>query len=168
LYSIGLRAFVDVCGGHGIYSIGFSKLYPHLEGAVFDLKEILKTTTLFLKAYKMENKIRLIPGDILKDEFPDKFDMAFMSDATFRKEDAELAIKKLYSSLNEKRILVPCTDWSEAPYALIHEILILIGMGDITWHSLPSVKKILARLPRKLQEIKPTSHTPIQMTLLTR
>ena len=136
-----IKSFVDIGGGHGLYSIGFCKTYPRLKGTVFDLPKTLEVTKMFLKAYNMEKKIDLIPGDITKDELNGRYDMAFISNLALRADEASFVTRKVYDALNEGGLLVikdmsPIKDWSEAFYALAHEIEVLIEVGDIEEFSL--------------------------------
>lgn len=129
------KTLLDIGGGHGFYSIGFCSLYPELRCTVFDLPNVIKLTERNIRKYNMEDRIELIPGDALKDPIPSSYDIVFMSDVTFRFNEAREVVKKIYQALNEGGILVikdivPCKDWSEAPYALTHEIAQLIIAGS--------------------------------------
>jgi len=136
------RSLIDVGGGHGLYSIGFCKLYPNLKAVVFDLEQTIRVAGKFVEKYSMSNRIKLVKGDALMDEFKGVYDVAFMSDVTFRKKDAEKVIGKIYDILSDNGVfiikdIVPLKYWFNAPYALMHEISMLIEVGSIDYYSKP-------------------------------
>jgi len=139
----GAKRLIDIGGGHGLYSIGFCKLYPGLEATVFDLPQTLEVTKLFVKAYGMEDRVKPLPGDISSDEIPRGFDVAFMSNVMPEKPRA--IVGKVHRALAEGgyfvlKDLVPISDWAEAPYALGHVMMHCIEEGVI-WPSLPPTMK---------------------------
>ena len=134
----GVRSFIDLGGGHGLFAIGFVKAHPELEleGAVLDLPEVIPITRRFLEAYGLADKIETIPGDLYsEDPIPDRYELAFMSDVSPTRDEAWIVIGKAYEALEDGGILVikgmvPRRDWSESFPQLAHQLLILIHRGD--------------------------------------
>ncbi len=90
------KRLLDLAGGHGMYSIAFSKINPDLECNVFDLPEVLVETRKYIKNYNAE--VNTIPGNFYEDDFAGTYDIIFSSYNPGGK-NPEIA-KKIYNSLN--------------------------------------------------------------------
>jgi len=131
----GVRRFIDLGGGHGLFAVGFVKTHPELKGGVLDLPQVIPITCRFLEAYKMEDKIETIAGDLYRDSIPDGYELAFMSDVSPTHEEIEIVFKKAYDALPEGgklviKDMIPHKDWAESFYPFAHQLLILIHLGD--------------------------------------
>lgn len=146
-----VRRFIDLGGGHGLFAIGFVKTHPKLklEGAVFDLPEVIPITQRFLEVYKLTGRIKTIPGDLYKDPIPGRYELAFMSNVSPGRDEARIVIRKAYEALEDGGIfvikdMVPRRDWSESFPQLTHQLLILIHWGDPDEFSLiPTAEELL-------------------------
>ena len=132
----GVRRMLDIGGGHGLYSIGFCSIYNGLRSTIFDLPGVADLAMRNIKRYGMMDRIDVLEGNALVDDFPQGYDIAFMSDVTFKMSEAKIVVEKTYRCLKEGgkfviKDIVPCNDWSEAPYALSHEISQLIIAGSV-------------------------------------
>jgi len=130
------KKMLDIGGGHGLYSIGFCSIYPKLKSTVFDLPKVVDLALENIKRYGMMSRVEVLEGNALVDDFPQGYDIAFMSDVTFKMTEAKIVVEKTYKCLKEGgkfviKDIVPCNDWSEAPYALSHEISQLIIAGSV-------------------------------------
>lgn len=71
------KSLLDLGGGHGLYSIGFSYLYPHLKVTLFDLAEMIQNAQDTIDNYQAD--IALIAGDYYIDPLPKGFDIILCS-----------------------------------------------------------------------------------------
>jgi hypothetical protein len=132
---LGVKSFIDLGSGHGIYAIGFVRPYPGLKGTVFDLPRVILITQKFLAAYGMEDKIKTIAGDLYRDAIPGKYGLAFMSNVSPTREEAQTVFRKVFDALEEGgklvvKDMIPHRDWSGSFYQLAHQLIILIHQGD--------------------------------------
>ena len=158
----GVRRFIDLGGGHGLFAIGFVRTHPDLklEGAVFDLPEVIPITQRFLEAYKLADSIKTIPGDLYnpEDPIPGRYELAFMSDVSPGRDEARIVIRKAYEALEDGgggrgilviKDMVPRRDWSESFPQLAHQLLILIHRGDPDGFSLIPIAEELLEIMRE-------------------
>lgn len=74
----GRGTLLDIGGGHGLYSIFFTKKYPELRASVLDLPAVLKATRKNIKKFGA-GRVRAIAGDI-RDLKPGRaYDAVFIS-----------------------------------------------------------------------------------------
>ena len=71
------KRFLDLGGGHGLYSIAFSALYPNLECTVFDLPSIIDFTNANIQDY--DSSVNTIAGDYFSDKIPMNQDIILSS-----------------------------------------------------------------------------------------
>lgn len=97
---------LDLGGGHGLYSIAFSKLNPKLRAVVFDLPAVIDGFTREIVS-KCDVKVELISGDMKKEDIGSGYDIVFVSEVLYGpKESTSLILKKINASLNEDGILI--------------------------------------------------------------
>jgi len=145
-----VRSFIDIGGGHGIFSIGFVKTHPDLRGCIMDLPEVVPITRKFIKAYGLEDKLKVIEGDATRD-IPGKYDLAFSSDILPYGREAISIFKNVYKALSEKGVfvmkdMVPKADWSESFYQLVHMALVMMHLGDPERFEMPPTAKSYMKL----------------------
>lgn len=70
---------LDIGGGTGIYSIALLQANPHLKATVFDRPEVLKVAAEMSDQYGVNDRMRLMPGDMFADEFPTDSDAILLS-----------------------------------------------------------------------------------------
>lgn len=73
----GLSTFIDVGGGHGLYSIGLSYRHPNLRGTVFDRPEIIDVAEENIRDYGIP--VTTVRGDYFEDAIPGTYDLVFAS-----------------------------------------------------------------------------------------
>jgi len=59
----GRKSMLDIGGGHGLFSIFFSKKYPGLKSRVFDLPGVVDTAREYIKKYHAEDSVSVVAGD---------------------------------------------------------------------------------------------------------
>jgi len=95
------KKFLDLGGGHGLYSIAFSQLKPDLEVVLFDLPHVTEIAKEYLEQYGMQGKIKIVAGDFTEDDIGNGYDIVFVSDVTISG-----ILKKVYDALNENGVLI--------------------------------------------------------------
>jgi SAM-dependent methyltransferase len=97
---------LDLGGGHGLYSIAFSRLNPELEAFVFDLPTVIDEYTREIVSV-CDGKVKLLSGDMTKDDLGSDYDVVFVSEVLYGpKESINLILKKINASLKEGGILI--------------------------------------------------------------
>lgn len=72
------KKLLDIGGGHGLYSIGFSMANKDLKCYVFDLPGVVKVTEYYIRKYNGKN-VFTIEGDFYKDDIGRDYDIVFSS-----------------------------------------------------------------------------------------
>ena len=72
------RKLLDLGGGHGLYSIAFTRLNPKLKAVVFDLPEVVERSREYAEKYKAE-RVDFVAGDFFKDDIGRGYDIIFSS-----------------------------------------------------------------------------------------
>jgi len=70
---------LDVGGGHGLYSIFFTKRYPNLKAWVLDYPEVTEITREFVNKYRAQERVEVIAGDYKNFKSQQSFDVVFIS-----------------------------------------------------------------------------------------
>ncbi len=98
----GIRHFLDIGGGSGVYAMDFVKRDPEKKATVFDLPDIIPITKKYIKKEGLTSRFSFICGDYNKDAFGKGYDMAFLSAVIHinsSKQNAKL-VKKCFDALN--------------------------------------------------------------------
>lgn len=69
--------FLDLGGGHGLYTVAFCRRFPGLKGAVFDKPEMTRIAEEMFSSYGCEAST--IPGDFYVDPLGGPYDILFSS-----------------------------------------------------------------------------------------
>ena len=83
----GRSRLLDVGGGHGLYSIFFTKKYPNLRACVLDYPEVTETTREFVNKYSAQEQVEVIAGDYKNFSATQSFDVVFVSNVTASYDD---------------------------------------------------------------------------------
>lgn len=70
---------LDVGGGTGIYSFALLQKCPTATAIVFDRPEVLKIAGEMASQYGVEDRVRLVPGDMFADPLPGNADIILLS-----------------------------------------------------------------------------------------
>lgn len=101
------KRLLDIGGGHGLHSIGFSQQNPDLQSFVFDLPPVIEITKEFIKKYEMEERVKTIAGDYYSDDLGKDYDIIFGSHAFYRPKELLLPVLlKIKESLNEDGLFI--------------------------------------------------------------
>ncbi|HHX99809.1 MAG TPA: class I SAM-dependent methyltransferase [Methanothermobacter sp.] len=96
------KTLLDLAGGHGMYSIAFSKINPNIDCFVFDLPPVTHETKKYIQKYG--SNVKTMPGNFYQDELGGPYDVIFSSYNPGGK-NPEIA-KKVYNSLNEDGLFI--------------------------------------------------------------
>ncbi|MDA8241379.1 MAG: methyltransferase [Nitrospiraceae bacterium] len=73
----GVKTVLDLGGGPGTYSMGFAR--RKIAATLFDLPETLKISKKLIEDSGLGDRVRLLPGDFMKDDLGGPYDMIFIS-----------------------------------------------------------------------------------------
>ncbi|MGB9133766.1 MAG: class I SAM-dependent methyltransferase [Methanosarcina sp.] len=71
------RRLIDLGGGHGLFAIGFAQENPDLEVIVYDQPEIIGLACDYIEKYSMLDRVRVLSGDYLQENFGNGYDIVF-------------------------------------------------------------------------------------------
>lgn len=64
------RTVIDIGAAQGRVPVEIARAHPHLGGGGFDLPQVERVFTSFVRERGMEQRLRFYPGDFLKEELP--------------------------------------------------------------------------------------------------
>ncbi|MBI5730064.1 MAG: acetylserotonin O-methyltransferase [Ignavibacteriales bacterium] len=107
-----VNRMLDVGGGSAAFSMEFIKANTNIKAVVFDLPHIIPITKKYVDDEKLSDKIELIEGDYLTDNFGNGYDLILLSAIVHINsfEENKMLIKKCYNSLNANGQIV-IKDW---------------------------------------------------------
>lgn len=77
----GRERMLDIGGGHGLYSIFFTKKYPRLRAWVLDIPSVIGVALDNIKKYGAD-RVSVIPGDFTDLKPDEPYDVVFISNVT--------------------------------------------------------------------------------------
>ncbi len=98
----GRRTFLDLGGGHGLYTIGFVHRHPDLEGYVFDIPMMCPLAEENSRRYGVP--LKTIAGDFYEDDLGGPYDVVFSS-FNLSTSDIRMA-DRVYGSVKDGGILI--------------------------------------------------------------
>lgn len=95
----GVRRVLDLGGGPGTYSMAFAE--KGMEVTLFDYPDTLKISRRLVREARLEKKIRLLPGDFMRDAWGSNYDLVFISQIlhAYTAEECAAMLKKSYGAL---------------------------------------------------------------------
>jgi predicted O-methyltransferase YrrM len=73
------KRMIDLGGGSGTYTIAFLKRAPHMTATLFDVPDVVELARERLSDEGYLDRVNLVAGDYLKDEFPAGHDLVLLS-----------------------------------------------------------------------------------------
>jgi predicted O-methyltransferase YrrM len=102
----GRERLLDIGGGHGLYSIFFTKRYPGLKATVLDFPDVLRATAEYIDLFDAKNEVDTIGGDY-RDGLPaGKYDVVFTSNVVAYHADLCLLLERAREALAPGGIIV--------------------------------------------------------------
>ncbi|MFY1112430.1 MAG: methyltransferase [Methanosarcinaceae archaeon] len=104
------KKIIDLGGGHGLFGIGFAQENPELEVLIFDQPGITDVTEKYINKYLIQERVRTMTGDYLKDDLGSGYDIAFEA-CSFggNTEQARNFYRRVADSLNEGGLFITQT-----------------------------------------------------------
>lgn len=102
------KRLLDVGGGTGIFSAEAVKKFPNLEAIVFDRPFVLEVTKDIVAEHGVGERVKLQPGDMLNDPFPEGADAALLSGVLdgYDEKNCRVMIKKIYDYLPREGLFI--------------------------------------------------------------
>jgi len=101
------QSFVDVGCAQGAVPVQLALAHKHLQGAGYDLPVVEPIFTDYVRSFKLENRLKFIPGDFFKDSLP-AADVIVMGHILhdWNLEEKRMLIGKVYQALPKGGALV--------------------------------------------------------------
>jgi len=146
------KNLLDVGGGTGGMSIGLCEKLPHLRATVFDLPENVEKAEEMIKQKNLQDRIKTFGGDILKDDLPEKFDVALLANllAVFDAETNKDLFKRIYEGLSSDGACL-ISGWILDEARTSPDISVLFCLEDICWNA-PDVERAFTTYRDWLQD----------------
>jgi len=103
---IGCRSLLDIGGGHGIYSIFFTRKYPDLRACVLDLPQIVVVTNENIKRLGAGARVRAVAGDFHTFKPTQKFDAVFLSNVTPSQNELRALLSRSHGFLSDRGVVI--------------------------------------------------------------
>jgi precorrin-6B methylase 2 len=102
----GRKRLLDIGGGHGLYSIFFTRKYPELRACILDLPQVIEVTNENIKRYNAGERVDVVAGDFHAFRPTRKFDAVFLSNVTPSPDELRLLLTKSRTFLSERGIVI--------------------------------------------------------------
>ena len=94
------KHMLDLGGGHGIFTLYIIDAHPSMTGAVMDRAPVLEAAVDFSRQFGLAERFRAIPGDYIKDDIGEYWDLIFASATlNFAKGQINQLIEKVFRAL---------------------------------------------------------------------
>ncbi len=102
------RRLLDMGGGHGLYSVEFCRKNPGLSATIFDVPGALEVARETIAGEKMDDRIKVQPGDFRADDMGHEYDVALLFNVPhgYTPEENLQLLEKIASLLNPGGIIV--------------------------------------------------------------
>ena len=97
------RKLLDLGGGHGFYSMAFTKWNPNLKAYVFDFPKVIERTKEYIKKFDAE-RVEVIPGNFFTDDIGKGYDIVFFAYNPGGRNPS--LVPKIHSSLNDGGVFI--------------------------------------------------------------
>lgn len=101
-----MKKILDLGCSSGILGLEIVKSHPSLCATLFDYKEVTDIAKENIIEYKLENRAKILSGDIQEDDIGQGYDLIWCSNIFYFLKNKEEVIKKIYNALNPNGILV--------------------------------------------------------------
>jgi precorrin-6B methylase 2 len=102
----GRKRLLDIGGGHGLYSIFFTRKYPDLRACVLDLPQIIDVTNENIARLEAGARVKATAGDYHSFEPTSEFDAVFLSNVTPSQDELRLLLTRSHGFLSDRGIVI--------------------------------------------------------------
>lgn len=97
-----VKKFLDVGGGPGIYAIEAAHWNPGLQATVLDNQETLEVTEKNVAKASLEQRVKLLAGNLLTDRLDERYDFIFVSNVVhqYSFEECQALVRKAVNRLD--------------------------------------------------------------------
>ena len=152
LSAIDLRKFrklLDIGGASGIYSITLLSDNPGLNGAIFEKPPVDKMARYTINKSGLNDRMKVIPGDMFKDKFPGGYDVHFIShvlhDWDFK--EMKFILKNSFDNLEPGGMVIihdaHINDTKTGPVSVAEYSVLLMFFSEGKCYSTSEIKQIL-------------------------
>lgn len=103
---VGCKCLLDIGGGHGLYSIFFTKKYPNLRACVLDLPQIVSVTNENIERLRAGARVSAVAGDYHTFKPASKFDAVFLSNVTPAHDELRVLLSRSHSFLTDEGVVI--------------------------------------------------------------
>jgi SAM-dependent methyltransferase len=143
----GARRLLDIGGGHGGYALAYLRRQPGLTATIFDSPRALEAAAVNVHEARMEERVRLQPGNFLRDELGGGYDAALLFNIVhgFADEQNEALVRRAAGTLAPGGVLILAEQLAgRAPTPAANAIKALLGLSyrHLLGGGLPSYEAI--------------------------
>jgi cyclopropane fatty-acyl-phospholipid synthase-like methyltransferase len=102
----GCKCLLDIGGGHGLYSIFFTKKYPHLRACVLDLPQIISLTKGNIERLRASARVSAVAADYHTFKPSNMFDAVFLSNVTPERDELRVLLRRCRSFLIDRGVVI--------------------------------------------------------------
>jgi len=103
-----VKVMIDIGGGSGGFVFEFIRKYKKLKAVVYDLPNVVTITDKYISLEGFSESVKTVPGNYLRDELGEGYDMAFLSAVIHSNssEENQHLMNKCHSALNKNGQIV--------------------------------------------------------------
>lgn len=76
-----VQRMLDLGCGPGIYALEWARRYRSLQAVLYDVEPVLPITQQYIQAYQLEDRVRVMAGDFVKDPIGEGYDLVLLANA---------------------------------------------------------------------------------------
>jgi SAM-dependent methyltransferase len=102
------KNLLDIAGGSGIYACAFVAKWDHLKAAVYEKSPVHKVSEAAIAQRGFSDRVRVIEGDMFKEELPTGFDVHLISNVLhdWKEPTVQKLLAKSHAALADNGLLI--------------------------------------------------------------